>query len=52
MGAAVEEFVPFDVAYKNTDWSEFRDLPAFEAGNRINAYQVFLSMEAELLQQN
>jgi glyoxylase-like metal-dependent hydrolase (beta-lactamase superfamily II) len=51
MGAAVDEFVPFDEAYAEADWSEFEHLPAFEAGNRINAYQVYLSMEAELLAQ-
>ena len=49
MGAAVDEFTPFDEVYSNTDWSQFKNLPAFEAGNRINAYQVYLSMEAELL---
>jgi glyoxylase-like metal-dependent hydrolase (beta-lactamase superfamily II) len=49
MGAAVEEFQPFAEVYDSTDWSEFEKLPAFEAGNRINAYQVYLSMEAELL---
>ena len=51
MGAAVDEFIPFDEVYAKTDWSEFKDLPAFDAGNRINAYQVYLSMEAELLKQ-
>jgi glyoxylase-like metal-dependent hydrolase (beta-lactamase superfamily II) len=51
MGKGVDEFIPFDEVYENTDWSEFKDLPAFEAGNRINAYQVYLSMEAELLAQ-
>lgn len=51
MGAAVDEFQPFDEAYAQTDWTEFEKLPAFEAGNRINAYQVYLSMEAELLEQ-
>lgn len=51
MGAAAEEFKPFDQAYAETDWSEFKDLPAFDAANRINAYQVFLSMEAEFLKQ-
>lgn len=51
MGAAVDEFIPFDAVYANTDWSQFKDLPAFDAGNRINAYQVYLSMEAELLAQ-
>ncbi len=51
MGAAVDEFTPFDEAYAEADWSKFEHLPAFEAGNRINAYQVYLSMEAELLEQ-
>jgi glyoxylase-like metal-dependent hydrolase (beta-lactamase superfamily II) len=51
MAAGVEEFTPFDEVYANADWSEFKDLPAFEEGNRINAYQVYLSMEAELLAQ-
>ena len=50
MGAGVEEFMPFDEVYDNADWSEFKDLPAFNEGNRINAYQVYLSMEAELLE--
>jgi len=49
MGTAVEEFQPFAEVYNETDWSEFEDLPAFKAGNRINAYQVYLSMEAEML---
>jgi glyoxylase-like metal-dependent hydrolase (beta-lactamase superfamily II) len=49
MGAAVDELKGFDQAYAEVDWSEFSDLPAFEAANRRNAYQVYLSMEAELL---
>ncbi len=49
MGAAVEELQPFDEAYAATDWSEFEKLPAFEAAHRRNAYQVYLSMERELL---
>lgn len=49
MGAAVEDFAPFDEAYENTDWSEFQDEPAFTEANRRNAYQVYLSMEAESL---
>jgi len=49
MGEAVEEFVPFAEAYDETDWSDFDHLPAFEAANRRNAYQVYLSMEAEML---
>jgi glyoxylase-like metal-dependent hydrolase (beta-lactamase superfamily II) len=51
MGAAVDEFMPFDEAYAEADWSQFENLPAFAEGNRINAYQVYLSMEAELLGQ-
>jgi glyoxylase-like metal-dependent hydrolase (beta-lactamase superfamily II) len=49
MAAAVEEFVPFDEAYAAVDWSEFADLPAFAEANRRNAYQVYLSLEAEML---
>lgn len=51
MGAAVNEFTPFDEAYAEADWSRFQNLPAFAEGNRINAFQVYLSMEAELLEQ-
>jgi hypothetical protein len=49
MGAAVADFVPFDEAYAETDWSTFESLPAFAEANRRNAYQVYLSMEAESL---
>jgi glyoxylase-like metal-dependent hydrolase (beta-lactamase superfamily II) len=51
MGTGIEDLTPFDEVYAEADWSEFKDLPAFDAGNRINAYQVYLSMEAELLEQ-
>jgi glyoxylase-like metal-dependent hydrolase (beta-lactamase superfamily II) len=49
MGKAVEEFVPFEDAYKRTDWSRFSKVPAFEAANRINAYGTYLQMEKESL---
>jgi len=49
MRAAVEDFRPFDEAYTAIDWSEFERLPAFAEANRRNAYQVYLSMEAESL---
>ena len=49
MSAAVDDFVPFDEAYEASDWSEFEQLPAFAEANRRNAYQVYLSMEAEAL---
>jgi glyoxylase-like metal-dependent hydrolase (beta-lactamase superfamily II) len=47
MRKAVEDFVPFDKAYEETDWSKYRDLPAFKASNRGNAYRIYLEMEAE-----
>lgn len=47
MGAAVDELTPFDEAYAATDWSAFSSLPAFDAANRRNAYQVYLSMQNE-----
>jgi glyoxylase-like metal-dependent hydrolase (beta-lactamase superfamily II) len=49
MGKAVEDFVPFDEAYSKVDWGPFAKVPAFEAGNRINAYGTYLLMERELL---
>jgi len=52
MGKAVEDFVDFDDVYSATDWSDFSKLPAFEAANRKNAYQVYLSMESEALAAN
>lgn len=48
MRSAVENLDDFAETYDKTDWSEFEKLPAFEAANRRNAYQVFLSMEQEL----
>jgi len=47
MGTAVEKMMDFDEAYDAIDWSEYKNLPAFEAANRKNAFQVYLSMEAE-----
>ncbi len=47
MQAAVQNFVPFDQAYQETDWSAYEHLPAFAASNRGNAYRVYLEMEEE-----
>jgi glyoxylase-like metal-dependent hydrolase (beta-lactamase superfamily II) len=49
MGRAVRELMPFDEAYKATDWSRYASVPAFEAANRINAYGTYLRMEQEAL---
>ncbi|GAA6141323.1 MBL fold metallo-hydrolase [Hydrogenophaga sp. 5NK40-0174] len=49
MGAAVENFVPFEQAYKSTDWSAFQNVPMFGPANRMNAYNTYLLMEQEAL---
>jgi len=46
MGRAVDEMTPFAEAFEAADWSEFEDLPAYEATHRRNAYGVYLSLEA------
>lgn len=50
LGAGVEEMMSFDELYSQIDWSPFEKLPAFDLGNRVNAYQVFLALEKELLE--
>lgn len=47
MGKAVEALSDFDTAYRDTDWSEYENVPTFDAANRGNAYRVYLDMEAE-----
>ncbi len=47
MREAADNFVPFDEAYESTDWSKYKDMPAFDASNRGNAYRIYLEMEAE-----
>lgn len=49
MAGAVEELLDFDEAYARVDWSRYAALPAFEAANRRNAYNVFLMMQREAL---
>ena len=38
---------PFEEAYAKTDWSEYDGMPLFRAANRMNAYNVYLSIQAE-----
>ncbi|MDT7953541.1 MAG: MBL fold metallo-hydrolase [Acetobacteraceae bacterium] len=45
MGEAVSNWTSFDDAYAQADWSPYKDLPAFQASNRGNAYRVFLELE-------
>jgi glyoxylase-like metal-dependent hydrolase (beta-lactamase superfamily II) len=47
MGKAAQNFVPFDEAYKTTDWSKYRNMPAFNESNRVNAYNQYLRLEQE-----
>lgn len=49
MGSAVDDLQAFDEAYAETGWSEFSQYPTFKEANRKNAYQVYLSLEAEAL---
>ncbi len=51
MGAAVQDFVPFEEAYKTTDWTVFEATPMFGFANRMNAYNTYLLMEEEALEQ-
>lgn len=50
MGKAAEDMMPFEDAYKQTDWSPYLEMPAFDAANRANAYGTYLLMERESLQ--
>ena len=45
MQAAAKNWTPFAEAYSKVDWTNYKDLPAFDAANRRNAYNVFLFME-------
>jgi glyoxylase-like metal-dependent hydrolase (beta-lactamase superfamily II) len=45
MTNAVQDWTDFDVAYEKTDWSKYRDMPAFAANNRGNAYRIYLELE-------
>ncbi len=49
VGAAFEQGLDFDAAYRQIDWSRFAALPAFEAANRRNAYQAYLNVERDAL---
>jgi len=45
MGKAVAEWDDFDAAYAQTDWTKYKNMPAFDANNRGNAYRIYLEME-------
>ena len=47
MAKSAMDMDPFDEAYQQTDWSEYEGMPLFRAANRMNAYNVYLSIQAE-----
>ena len=49
MKDAADNWVSFEDAYRQVDWSRYEDLPAFDASNKGNAYRVFLEMEQKVL---
>jgi len=42
----VQNWTDFETAYRETDWSKYEKLPAFDATNRGNAYRIYLELEA------
>ena len=47
MSKAALDLDPFEEAYQQADWSEYEGMPLFKAANRMNAYNVYLSIQAE-----
>jgi glyoxylase-like metal-dependent hydrolase (beta-lactamase superfamily II) len=47
MSKAAVDLDPFEEAYQQADWSEYEGMPLFRAANRMNAYNVYLSIQAE-----
>jgi glyoxylase-like metal-dependent hydrolase (beta-lactamase superfamily II) len=47
MGEAARNMDSFDDVYANADWSEYEWMPLFRSANRMNAYNVYLSIQGE-----
>lgn len=47
MQKAVDSWTDFETAYAETDWSKYKDVPAFSSINKGNAYRIFLEIEAK-----
>lgn len=45
MTGAVQNWIDFNTAYAQTDWSKYKDMPAFANNNRGNAYRIYLELE-------
>lgn len=47
MGPPARELESFDESYAKVDWSRYEKVPLFNAANRMNAYNVYLSIQSE-----
>lgn len=47
MGEAARNMDSFDDIYNAIDWSEYEGMPLFRSANRMNAYNVYLSIQGE-----
>lgn len=47
MEQSARDLEPFDDAYLATDWSRYEKVPLFNAANRMNAYNIYLSIQNE-----
>jgi glyoxylase-like metal-dependent hydrolase (beta-lactamase superfamily II) len=47
MEQAARDLEPFDDAYLATDWSRYENIPLFNAANRMNAYNIYISIQNE-----
>ena len=47
MQQAARDLEPFDEAYAATDWSRYAKIPLFNAANRMNAYNIYISIQNE-----
>lgn len=47
MEQAARDLEPFDEAYTATDWARYEKIPLFNAANRMNAYNIYISIQNE-----
>ncbi len=47
MEQAARDLEPFESAYLATDWTRYEKVPLFRAANRMNAYNIYLSIQNE-----
>lgn len=47
LGKHARNLIPFEEAYRSVDWSRYRKMPAFNEANRANAYNQYLRLEVE-----